>query len=168
MTTPAPTPAAWLAQAATDPQAVLQRRESSPTQVVALPAGTAWDLVATRLDLAERVLDVLNPPRRPGAPVLVDACAQLAYFLIPPGRRWTSEIGGARHLGPGNWLPVPHPDEQSSPYARWLIPPDGTGTLHQINRLRTALAYAFPLYVQEIEAEIAPTQRLIAALDSTW
>lgn len=49
-------------------------------------------------------------------------------FLVPPGTatRWLGT--GIRSAGLGTWIVVPYPG-RSTGGVRWLVPPDGSGTL---------------------------------------
>lgn len=64
---------------------------------------------------------------RPG-PVLADFGEARMGFFVPPGTvtRWIGS--GVRGAGRGTWIVVPYPGRASGG-VRWLIPPDGSGTL---------------------------------------
>ncbi|MDO0925478.1 hypothetical protein QQY24_08670 [Streptomyces sp. TG1A-8] len=128
MTTGARTAAAWLAAVAPDPGACRREWERSPSGVALLPAGKAWDVLILPGDLGHLTLDVLSRLLdRPG-PVLAGFGDGRVGFFVPPGTaaRWLGT--GIRGAGRGTWIVVPHPDRATRP-ARWLVPPDGAGTL---------------------------------------
>ncbi|MFJ3234777.1 hypothetical protein [Streptomyces sp. NPDC086787] len=118
----------WLASVAPDPDACRWEWERSPQGIALLPAGRAWDVLILPAALGYPTLDVLTRVLdRPG-PVLVDFGDERMGFLVPPGTaaRWLGT--GIRTAGPGTWIVVPYPGRPSRG-ARWLIPPDGSGTL---------------------------------------
>ncbi|GGO47835.1 hypothetical protein GCM10012287_21410 [Streptomyces daqingensis] len=119
----------WLASAADDPQACRAEWESSPPGVVLLPAGRMWDVLMVGGLLGYPTLDALTGwPERPG-PVLADFGSARIGFFVPPGTaaRWADT--GVRCAGRGTWIVAPCPGRASGG-ARWLIPPDGSGTLN--------------------------------------
>lgn len=79
------------------------------------------DLGYPTLDVLTRVLD------RPG-PALVDFGDHRVGFFVPPGTaaHWVGT--GVRTAGSGTWIVVPHP-ARATREVRWLVPPDGSGTL---------------------------------------
>ncbi|MEV5317813.1 hypothetical protein AB0K92_09110 [Streptomyces sp. NPDC052687] len=118
----------WLASVAPDPDACRWEWERNPLGVTLLPAGKAWDVLilpgrlgCPTLDVLTRILD------RPG-PVLADSGDARTGFLVPPGTaaRWLGT--GIRTAGAGTWIVVPHPGRPTGK-VRWLVPPDGSGTL---------------------------------------
>ncbi|MEU0070414.1 hypothetical protein ABZ027_12845 [Streptomyces sp. NPDC006332] len=126
--TAAKTAVDWLVSAAPDPEVCRWEWERSPLGVALLPAGRAWDVLilpgelgCPTLDVVTRVLD------RPG-PVLVDSGDARTGFLVPPGTadRWLGT--GIRTAGAGTWIVVPYPG-RSTGRVRWLVTPDGSGTL---------------------------------------
>ncbi|MFG3550064.1 hypothetical protein [Streptomyces sp. NPDC047725] len=120
---------AWLASAAPDPESCRREWERSPHGVVLLPAGRSWDVLFLPSRLGRPTLDVLcRVLDRPG-PVLGGFGDAPAGFLVPPGTatRWLGT--GIRTAGLGTWIVVPHPGRSSARSVRWLIPPDGSGTL---------------------------------------
>ena len=128
----------WLASVAPDPEACRREWEHNPQGVALLPAGKAWDVLILpgvlgypTLDVLTRVLD------RPG-PVLVDFGDARMGFLVPPGTaaRWLGT--GIRTAGAGTWIVVPYPD-RSTGGVRWLVPPDGSGTLTDPSLLELAM-----------------------------
>ncbi|WP_217141708.1 hypothetical protein [Streptomyces sp. AC627_RSS907] len=125
----AKTAVAWLASVAPDPGSCLQEWERDPLGVVLLPAGKAWDVLVLPSRLGCPTLDVLfRVLDRPG-PVLADSADGRTGFFVPPGTaaRWLGT--GVRTAGLGTWIVVPHPGGLSSGPVRWLVPPDGNGTL---------------------------------------
>ncbi|MGW8064408.1 hypothetical protein ACVV2G_19560 [Streptomyces ziwulingensis] len=125
----AKTAVAWLASAAPDPESCLSEWRRNPLGVALLPAGKAWDVLILPSRLGRPTLDVLSRfLGRPG-PVLADFGDARTGFFVPAGTaaRWVGT--GVRTAGPGTWIVVPHPGGPSSGGIRWLVPPDGAGTL---------------------------------------
>ncbi|MFJ3307954.1 hypothetical protein ACIPSA_33685 [Streptomyces sp. NPDC086549] len=119
----------WLASVAPDPETCRWEWERNPQGVALLPAGKAWDVLILPAGLGRPTLDVLTRiVDRPG-PVLVDSGGERMGFFVPPGTaaRWLGT--GIRTVGPGTWIVVPYPG-RSSGGVRWLVPPDGSGTLN--------------------------------------
>ncbi|MFE1438492.1 hypothetical protein [Streptomyces sp. NPDC058739] len=128
----------WLASVAPDPEACRWEWERNPLGVALLPAGRAWDVLILPGGLGYPTLDVLTRIlARPG-PVLVDITDSRMGFLVPPGTaaRWVGT--GIRTAGAGSWVVVPHP-VRSAGGVRWLVPPDGSGTLTDPARLELAM-----------------------------
>ncbi len=126
--TGAKTAVAWLASVAPDPDACRREWERNPHGVALLPAGKTWDVLILPGELGYPTLDVLTRVLdRPG-PVLVDFGDARMGFLVPPGTaaRWLGT--GIRTAGAGTWIVVPYPG-RSRGSVRWLVPPDGSGTL---------------------------------------
>ncbi|WP_069773988.1 hypothetical protein [Streptomyces sp. LUP30] len=118
----------WLASVAPDPDACRWEWERNPLGVALLPAGRAWDVLILPGALGHPTLDVLTRILdRPG-PVLVDFGDDRMGFFVAPGTaaRWLGT--GIRTAGAGTWIVVPYPG-RSTGTVRWLVPPDGTGTL---------------------------------------
>jgi hypothetical protein len=118
----------WLAAVAPDPEACRWEWERNPRGVALLPAGRRWDVLILPGDLAYATLDVLTRlVDRPG-PVLVDFGDARIGFFVPPGTvaHWLGT--GVRGAGRGTWIVVPYPGGQAGGI-RWLVPPDGSGTL---------------------------------------
>jgi hypothetical protein len=128
----------WLAAAATDPRACKRQWDQDPGTAL-LEAGRFWDVLSVPEDLGLCTLNVITrlPPREPG-PTLVDRAARRVGFFLPPGpdRVWAGS--GMRHAGYGSWVAVP-PPHHSAGRLEWLVPPDGTGTLHDPRWLELAL-----------------------------
>ncbi|MER6689167.1 hypothetical protein [Streptomyces minutiscleroticus] len=120
--------AAWLASAAPDPAACRREWRHNPLGVALLPAGRLWDVLILPGDLGCATLDVLTRcVGRPG-PVLVDFGDSRMGFFVPPGTaaRWLGT--GVRGAGEGTWIVVPYPGG-SVGTVRWVVLPDGSGTL---------------------------------------
>ncbi|MER5598328.1 hypothetical protein [Streptomyces sp. NPDC002265] len=118
----------WLASVAPDPEACRFEWERNPRGVALLPAGKAWDVLILPGELGLRTLDVLTRILDQPGPVLADFGDARVGFLVPPGTaaRWLGT--GIRTVGAGSWIVVPYPG-RSTGKVRWLVPPDGTGTL---------------------------------------
>ncbi|MET9257146.1 hypothetical protein [Streptomyces sp. NPDC003717] len=119
----------WLASVAPDPGACVRAWERDPHGVALLPAGRAWDVLILPSRLGYPTLDVLSRVLDQPGPVLVDFGDARTGFFVPPGTagRWLGT--GIRTAGEGTWIVVPYPGRPSPSGIRWLIPPDGTGTL---------------------------------------
>ncbi|MFE9634430.1 hypothetical protein [Streptomyces sp. NPDC006463] len=118
----------WLVSAAPDPEACRSQWERNPLGVALLPAGRRWDVLILPGELGQTTLDVLNPLLdRPG-PVLADFGDSRLGFFVPPGTasRWVGT--GVRGAGRGTWIVVPYPGRATGG-VRWLVLPDGQGTL---------------------------------------
>ncbi|MEV3872949.1 hypothetical protein [Streptomyces sp. NPDC049906] len=138
MTGPWAAAAEWLLAAAPQPDATRWEWERNPLGVVLLPAGRVWDVLILPGELGHPTLDVLlRLIDRPG-PVLTDFGDGRIGFFVPPGTvgRWLGT--GARGVGRGTWIVVPYPGRVAG-RVRWLVPPDGTGTLTDPILLELAL-----------------------------
>jgi hypothetical protein len=126
--TGAKTAVEWLASVAPDPEACRWEWERNPLGVALLPAGKAWDVLILPGELGYPTLDVLTRVIDQLGPVLVDFGDARMGFLVPPGTaaRWIGT--GIRSAGLGTWIVVPYPG-RSTGGVRWLVPPDGSGTL---------------------------------------
>ncbi|WP_406006495.1 bifunctional DNA primase/polymerase [Streptomyces sp. NBC_00637] len=134
----AKTAVAWLASVAPDPEACRREWERNPLGVALLPAGRAWDVLILPGELGYPTLDVLTRIlHRPG-PVLVDFGDNRMGFFVAPGTaaRWLGT--GIRTAGTGTWIVVPYPG-RSTRGVRWLVPPDGSGTLTDTALLELAM-----------------------------
>ncbi|MEU5596031.1 hypothetical protein [Streptomyces sp. NPDC020298] len=118
----------WLASVAPDPEACRWEWERNPPGLALLPAGRAWDVLILPGALGYPTLDVLTRILDQPGPVLADFGDSRVGFLVPPGTaaRWLGT--GIRTAGPGTWIVVPHPG-RAPRTVRWLVPPDGSGTL---------------------------------------
>ncbi|MDQ0686583.1 hypothetical protein QF032_005568 [Streptomyces achromogenes] len=128
----------WLASVAPDPEACRWEWERNPLGVALLPAGRAWDVLILPGTLGYPTLDVLTRILdRPG-PVLVDLGDDRMGFFVAPGTaaRWLGT--GIRTAGAGTWIVVPHPG-RSARGVRWLVTPDGSGTLTDAALLELAM-----------------------------
>jgi hypothetical protein len=129
----------WLAAAAVDPRTCVWEWERSESGTALLPAGRLWDVLIVPRELGCDALDVMQRMsyHRPG-PTLADFHAQRVGFFIPPaaGRHWVGTR--MRCAGTGSWIAVPKP-LWCSGSIRWLVPPDGSGTLHSLEVLELAL-----------------------------
>ncbi|AWW41237.1 MULTISPECIES: hypothetical protein [Streptomyces] len=131
----------WLAAAAPDPKEC-KRQWDHGDGIALLEAGRFWDVVSVPDQLGLLTLDLLWRPSLPiPGPTLVDTAAHRVGFLLPPdpGSRWIG--AGLRHASKGSWVAVP-PPYRSARYLEWLIPPDGTGSLHAPTTLELALRQA--------------------------
>ncbi|MFI5657810.1 hypothetical protein [Streptomyces sp. NPDC051684] len=118
----------WLVSVAPDPDACRWEWERNPHGVALLPAGERWDVLILPGELGYPTLDVLRRViDRPG-PVLADFGAARMGFFVPAGTaaRWLGT--GVRAVGSGSWIVVPYPGRLAGG-VRWLVPPDGSGTL---------------------------------------
>ncbi|MEV8538443.1 hypothetical protein [Streptomyces sp. NPDC051572] len=126
--TGAKTAVEWLASVAPDPEACRWEWQRNPLGVALLPAGKAWDVLILPGELGYPTLNVLTRVIDQLGPVLVDFGDARMGFLVPPGTasRWLGT--GIRTAGLGTWIVVPYPG-RSTGGVRWLVPPDGSGTL---------------------------------------
>ncbi|MFF4104826.1 hypothetical protein [Streptomyces sp. NPDC001903] len=118
----------WLVSVAPDPDACRWEWERNPLGVALLPAGRQWDVLILPGELGQAALDVLALLLdRPG-PVLADFADARLGFFVPPGTasRWIGT--GVRGAGHGTWIVVPYPGRATGG-VRWLVAPDGSGTL---------------------------------------
>ncbi|MFD4140537.1 hypothetical protein [Streptomyces sp. NPDC058572] len=128
----------WLAAVSPDPDACRREWERDPLGVALLPAGRLWDVLILPGELGCRTLDVITRlVGRPG-PVLVGFGDARMGFFVPPGtaEHWLGT--GVRTVGGGAWIVVPCPDRTSGA-VRWLVAPDGAGTLTDASLLELAL-----------------------------
>lgn len=129
----------WLAAAAVDPRACVWEWERSESGTALLPAGRLWDVLIVPRELGLDALDVmLRMSGHRTGPTLADFHAHRVGFFIPPaaGRHWVGTR--MRCAGTGSWIAVPKPLRRSGSI-RWLVPPDGSGTLHRLEVLELAL-----------------------------
>ena len=118
----------WLASAASDPESCRWEWEHNPLGVTLLPAGRLWDVLIVSAELGHPALDVLNRCLDSPGPVLADFGDARLGFFVPPGTatRWLGT--GIRCAGSGTWIVVPYPGRATGG-TRWIVPPDGRGTL---------------------------------------
>ncbi|MEV6805835.1 hypothetical protein [Streptomyces sp. NPDC051132] len=126
--TGAKTAVTWLASVAPDPLACRREWERDLRGVALLPAGKAWDVLIVPGDLGYPTLDVLTRVLDRLGPVLADPGDGRVGFFVPPGTaaRWLGT--GIRTAGTGTWIVVPYPG-RAARGVRWLVEPDGSGTL---------------------------------------
>ncbi|WP_328319916.1 hypothetical protein [Streptomyces sp. NBC_00388] len=139
----------WLASVAPDPGACRRAWERDPLGVTLLPAGVRWDVLIVPGELGYPSLDVLSRLiDRPG-PVLADFGESRMGFFVPPGTaaRWIGT--GVRGAGRGTWIVVPRPGRTGG-RVRWLVPPDGAGTLTDPALLELAMHEAAALRAGDI------------------
>ncbi|MFE6037291.1 hypothetical protein [Streptomyces sp. NPDC056452] len=128
----------WLASVAPDPAACRWEWERNPQGIALLPAGKRWDVLILPGELGYPTLDVLTRLiDRPG-PVLADFGDARMGFFVPPGTaaRWLGT--GIRGAGQGTWIVIPYPGRTVGG-VRWLIQPDGSGTLTDATVLELAM-----------------------------
>ncbi|SNX55654.1 hypothetical protein SAMN06272735_0067 [Streptomyces sp. TLI_55] len=131
----------WLAAAATDPR-VCKRQWDSGEGTALLEAGRLWDVLSVPERLGLLTLDLLwrDPGTVPG-PTLVDCAAVRVGFFLPPDPAGQWIGAGVRRAGRGSWVAVP-PPYRAAGRLEWIVPPDGTGALHNPDRLEGALREA--------------------------
>ncbi|WP_258024327.1 bifunctional DNA primase/polymerase [Streptomyces bambusae] len=140
----------WLVSAAPDPDACRWAWERNPLGVALLPAGRRWDVLVLPGDLGRAALHVLRRlPGRPG-PVLAGSAAARVGFFVPEGTasRWLGT--GVRGVGHGSWVAVPHPGRATGGM-RWLVLPDGQGTLTDPALLELAMHDAVATVLRDRE-----------------
>ncbi|MFG3308787.1 hypothetical protein [Streptomyces wuyuanensis] len=126
----------WLVSVAPDPDDWRRRWENHPRGLALLPTGRHWDVLVLPGGIAGPTLDVLTRlTDRPG-PVLADFGATphgrdpapRMGFFVPPGtsERWVGT--GTHTAGAGAWVVLPYPGRTAGG-VRWLLLPDGSGTL---------------------------------------
>ncbi|MFJ2898640.1 hypothetical protein ACIO87_27580 [Streptomyces sp. NPDC087218] len=129
----------WLVSVAPDPDACRREWARDPRGIALLPAGRRWDALILPGELGRPTLDVLTRLiDRPG-PVFADSGEARIGFLVPPGTvaHWVGT--GVRGAGRGAWIVVPYPGRTAAGGVRWLIPPDGGGTLTDATLLELAM-----------------------------
>lgn len=98
----------------------------------------AWDVLILPGALGYPTLDVLTRIIDQLGPVLADFGDARMGFFVPPGTaaRWLGT--GIRTAGAGTWIVVPYPGRATGG-VRWLVPPDGSGTLTDAGLLELAM-----------------------------
>lgn len=128
----------WLVAVAPDPDACRREWERNPFGVALLPAGLRWDVLIVPGELGYPTLDVLTRCLdRPG-PVLADFGEARMGFFVPAGTAAHWIGSGVRSAGAGTWIVVPYPGRATGG-VRWLVPPDGDGTLTDPSLLELAM-----------------------------
>ncbi|MEU6388807.1 hypothetical protein [Streptomyces sp. NPDC046939] len=138
----------WLVGVAPDPAGCREEWERNPLGVALLPAGKQWDVLILPGELGTATLDVLSRViDRPG-PVLADFGDARLGFFVPAGTvaRWVGT--GVRGAGPGTWIVVPYPGRTVGG-VRWVVAPDGSGTLNDPALLELAMHEAAARLAQE-------------------
>ncbi len=79
-----------------------------------------------------------HPPRRPPRPGARRLRRGAHGFFVPPGTASGWLGAGVRGCGRGTWIVVPYPGRATGG-VRWLIPPDGSGTLTDLALLERAM-----------------------------
>lgn len=118
----------WMASAAPDPGGCRAEWQRDPLGVALLPAGRQWDVLIVEGPLGCPTLEVLaGCLDRPGPVLTVSGDGRIGFF-VPPGTA-TCWLGtGVWCAGHGDWIAVPYPGRTTG-RVRWLLPPDGEGTL---------------------------------------
>ncbi|MEW1659660.1 MULTISPECIES: bifunctional DNA primase/polymerase [unclassified Streptomyces] len=138
----------WLVSAAPDPDACRRAWERNPLGVTLLEAGRLWDVLIVEGPLGRPALEALARSRERTGPVLSDFRGARTGFLVPPGTTAGWLGTGVRGAGPGTWIVVPYPGRATGG-VRWLVPPDGTGTLTDPVALELALHAAVAARARE-------------------
>ncbi|MDJ0346459.1 hypothetical protein QMK19_33420 [Streptomyces sp. H10-C2] len=135
----------WLAAAATDPRACKREWEHGESGTVLLPAGRFWDVLSVPEELGLLAVDaLLRVSRQEPGPTLADFGAHRVGFFLPPDPTTHWVGSGTRYAGKGTWIAVPAP-HRAAGRLRWLVPPDGTGTLYSPAAVELALRQAVGL-----------------------
>lgn len=130
----------WLAAAATDPrECKRQWHRESGTAVLA--CGRFWDVLSVPEDLAVPALEALLGIPQPPGPALADTVVGRVAFFLPPDPQGCWIGSGIRYLGKGSWIAVPAP-HRAAGRLRWLVPPDGSGSLFVPAAVELALQLA--------------------------
>jgi len=131
----------WLAAAAADPRACKWEWDHGEG-IALLEAGRFWDVLSVPERLGLLTLDLLWQPALPvPGPTLVDFTAGRVGFFLPPDPSGGWVGAGLRHATRGSGVAVP-PPYRPARSLEWLVPPDGTGTLHSPGTLEDALRQA--------------------------
>ncbi|MFE3637307.1 hypothetical protein [Streptomyces cellostaticus] len=131
----------WLAAAAGDPRACKWEWDHGDG-VSVLEAGRFWDVLSVPDRLGLLTLDLLWRPGLPvPGPTLVDTTAGRVGFFLPPDPAGGWVGAGLRYATKGSWVAVP-PPYRPARSLEWLVPPDGTGSLHTPGTLESALRQA--------------------------
>ncbi|WP_437075447.1 hypothetical protein [Streptomyces sp. enrichment culture] len=120
----------WLASVAPDPRACREQWEDNPFAAVLLPAGLRWDVLLVPGRLGYSAFDLLSRRVRTPGPVLADLGGTRTGFFVPPGSTHHRSHDAGRVAGFGTWICLPCPGHAARG-TRWLVPPDGTGSLNE-------------------------------------
>ncbi|ANP52668.1 hypothetical protein J2Z21_000184 [Streptomyces griseochromogenes] len=131
----------WAAAAAADPHACESEWDRGEG-IALLEAGRFWDVLSVPDRLGLLAMDLLWRPARPSpGPTLVDTAAGRVGFFLPPDPSAGWGGAGLRYATKGSWVAVP-PPYRPARFLEWLVPPDGTGALHEPGALEAALRRA--------------------------
>ncbi|MFJ6481834.1 hypothetical protein ACIQK6_17155 [Streptomyces sp. NPDC091682] len=143
----------WLVSVAPDPDACRWEWERNPLGVALLPAGRGWDVLILPGELGRPTLDVLGLLLdRPG-PVFADADDSRLGFFVPAGTASGWLGTGVRSAGQGSWIVVPYPGRATGG-VRWLVLPDGEGTLTDPAVLELAMHEAAARVLTEVTGSL--------------
>jgi hypothetical protein len=141
----------WLSAAACDPREC-KRQWRSGAGVAVLTCGRFWDVLSVSEELGVLALDaLLCIPQAPG-PALADAGSRRVGFFLPPDPdgRWVGP--DVRYLGRGERIVAPAPGRAAG-RLRWLVPPDGLGTLFVPAAVELALQHALASLAAQATAQ---------------
>ncbi|WP_031227052.1 hypothetical protein [Streptomyces roseochromogenus] len=131
----------WLAAAAADPRACTGDWDHGKG-IALLEAGRLWDVLSVPDRLGLLTLDLLwRPGMSVPGPTLIDTAAGRVGFFLPPDPSAGWKGADLRYATKGAWVAVP-PPYRPARFLEWLVPPDGTGTLHSPGALAGALRQA--------------------------
>ncbi|MEV6667495.1 hypothetical protein ACE6JH_04215 [Streptomyces nigra] len=148
----------WLAAASADPGACKHEWQNGTTGVALLAAGRFWDVLVVPEELGLHVADLLDElPLLDRGPCLLDTRRRRVGFLLPPEPRTVWVGTGVRLLGAGSWIAAPAPHCRWGAL-RWLVPPDGTGTLNIPEVMEVALERCAG-ELSRLQGRAAPTAR---------
>jgi hypothetical protein len=143
----------WLAAAACDPREC-KRQWRSAAGVALLACGRFWDVLSVSEELGVRTLDALLCIPQPPGPALADADSRRVAFFLPPDPAGGWVGTDVRYLGRGARIVAPAPNRVAGPL-RWLVPPDGHGTLFVPAAMELALQQA----VASLASQVRSRQR---------
>ncbi|MGC0334226.1 hypothetical protein RKD23_007216 [Streptomyces sp. SAI-170] len=140
----------WLAAAAGDPREC-KRQWRSAAGVALLTCGRFWDVLSVSEELGVRALDALLCIPQPPGPALADADSRRVGFFLPPEPSGGWVGPDVRYLGRGARIVAPAPNRVAGPL-RWLVPPDGLGTLFVPAAMELALQQAVASLAVQVRA----------------